>query len=62
MVSQLFKIASSISTGLDKKYISKKIYDEVIEDIFGMSSLEIFKEIEKKKNGGCLYFVMSSVS
>ena len=39
----------------------KKIYDEVTEDIFDMSNVRIFKEIERK-NGGCLYFVMSSVS
>ena len=40
----------------------KKIYDEVTEDMFDMSNVRIFKEIEKKKNGGCLYFVMSSIS
>ena len=43
----------------------KKIYDEVTEDIFDMSNVRFFKEIEKNKNGGCLYFhdfVMSSVS
>ena len=42
--------------------IFKKIYDEVTEDIFDMSNVRIFKVIEKKKNGGCLYFAMSSVS
>ena len=31
----------------NKKYLLKKIYDEVIEDIFGMSNVRIFKEIEK---------------
>ena len=31
----------------------KKIYDEVTEDIFEVSNVNIFKEIEKK-NGGCL--------
>ena len=34
----------------------KKIYDEVTEDIFIMSNVLIFKEIEKK-NGGCLYLL-----
>ena len=29
----------------------KKIYDEMTEDIFDMSSVRIFKEIEKKKWG-----------
>ena len=29
----------------------KKIYDEVTEDIFDMSDVIIFKEIEKKKWG-----------
>ena len=42
--------------GISRK-LFKKIYDE---DIFDMSNLRIFKEIEK--NGGCLYSVMSSVS
>ena len=41
--------------------IFKNIYDEVTEDIFDMSNVRVFKET-KKKNGGCLYFVMSSVS
>ena len=41
--------------------LKKKIYDEVTEDIFDMSNVRIFKEIERK-NGGCLYFIMSSVS
>ena len=41
--------------------ILKKIYDKVTDDIFDMTNVIIFKEIEKK-NGGCLYFVMSSVS
>ena len=40
----------------------KKIYDEVIEDIFDMSNVRIFKEIGKNKKGGCFYFVMFSVS
>ena len=40
----------------------KKIYDEVTEDIFNMFNVRIFKEIEKKKKWGCLYFVMSSVN
>ena len=36
----------------NKKYILKKIYDEVIEDIFVMSyNMIIFKEIEKKNMG-----------
>ena len=29
----------------------KKIYDEVTENIFDMSNVRIFKEIEKKKIG-----------
>ena len=28
------------------------------EDIFDMSNLRMFEEIKKKKNGGCLYFVI----
>ena len=33
------------------------------EDTFDMSNVRIFnKEIVKKKNRACLYFVMSSVS
>ena len=44
-----------------KKYLLKKIYDEVTEDILDMSNVRIFKKIEKKK-WGCLYFVMSLVS
>ena len=39
----------------------KKIYDEVTEDIFDMSNMRIFKEIEKKEMG-MLNFVMPSVS
>ena len=39
----------------------ENIYYEMTEDIFDMSNVRIFKEI-KKKNGGCLYFVLSSVS
>ena len=47
---------------LNKNHFStKKIYDEVTEDVFDMSNVIIFKQ-EKKKNGGCLYFVMSLVS
>ena len=33
---------------INKKYLLKKIYDEVTEDIFDMSNVRIFKEIEKK--------------
>ena len=46
---------------LNKKYLSKKIYDEVTED---MSNLRIFnKEIEKKKWGMfILYYVFGQVS
>ena len=41
----------------------KKIYDEVTENILDMNNLRFFfEEIEKKNMGGCLYFVMSSVS
>ena len=37
---------------ISKKYLLKKIYDEVTEDIFDMSNVRIFnKEIEKKKRG-----------
>ena len=39
----------------------KKIHDEVTEDIFDMSNVIIFYG-NLRKNGGCLYFVMSSVS
>ena len=39
----------------------KKTYDEVTEDIFDMSAVRLFKEIEKKKMGD-VYFVMSPVS
>ena len=46
----------------NKKYLLKKIYEDVTEDIFDMSNVRIFKVIEKKKNEGYLYFVMSSVS
>ena len=42
--------------------IKKKICDEVTEDIFDMSNVRIFKKLRRKKNRGCLYFVMSSVS
>ena len=36
----------------NKKYLLKKVYDEVTEDIFDMSNVRIFnKEIEKKKMG-----------
>ena len=46
---------------LNKKYLSKKIYDEVTED---MSNLRIFnKEIEKKKWGMfILYYVFGQLS
>ena len=33
----------------NKKYLKKKIYDEVTEDIFYMSNVRILKEIEKRK-------------
>ena len=45
----------------NKKYLLKKIYDEMVEDIFNMSNMGFFKEIGKK-NWGILYFVMPSVS
>ena len=32
-------------------FLKKKIYDEVPEDIFDMSNVRIFQEIEKKKMG-----------
>ena len=36
----------------NKKYLKKKIYDEVTEDIFDMSNVNIFDiEFEKKKLG-----------
>ena len=51
----------SLNNGLYlTRNIFKKIYDEVTKDIFNMSNVRFFKEIEKKK--GFLYFVMSSVS
>ena len=34
---------------INKKYLEEKIYDEVTEDMFDMSNVRIFKEIEKKK-------------
>ena len=34
-----------------KKYLLKKIYNDVIEDIFDTSNGRIFKEIEKQKHG-----------
>ena len=40
------------TNNFSKKYLLKKIYDEVIEDIFGMSNVRIFKEIEKNKKWG----------
>ena len=40
----------------------QEISKKNIYDAFDMSNVRIFKEIEKKKNGGSLYFVMSSVS
>ena len=47
---------------MNKQEISlKKMYDEVTEDLFDISNVGFFIEIEKK-TGGCLYFVMSSVS
>ena len=43
----------------------KNIYDEVTEDIFDMSSMRIFSEIEKKKWGMfilcCVFGQLSSV-
>ena len=44
-----------------KIHLQKKVYDEVTDDIFDMSNVRTFKEIEKK-NDRCLYFVMSLVS
>ena len=52
----------SFVRGVQLDNVFEKIYDEVTEDIFDMSNVRFFKEIEKKKNGGCLYYVMSSVS
>ena len=44
---------------LDKKYLYKKIYDEVTEDILiDMSNVRILKKKLKRKNGGCLYIVV----
>ena len=34
---------------ITKKYLLKKIYDRVTEDIFDMSNVRIVKEMEKKK-------------
>ena len=36
---------------LNKKYLLKKIYDEVNEDIFDIRNVRIFREFEKKKMG-----------
>ena len=33
----------------NKKYLLKKVYEDVTEDIFDMSNVRIFKVIEKKK-------------
>ena len=35
----------------NKKYLYKKIYDEVTEAIFDASNVRIFKEVEKKEMG-----------
>ena len=42
----------------------KKIYEEVTQDIYDMSNVRIFKEIEKKQRKRDVYtlIVMSSVS
>ena len=40
----------------------KRIYDGVSEDIFDMSNVIFFLKKMSRKNGGCLYFVMFSVS
>ena len=57
-----YKYIAYIEVTYAKQAISfKKIYDEVTQNIFDMSNVRIFKEIEKK-NRGCLYFAMSSVS
>ena len=53
-------ILTGIYKTTDTRNIFKKINDEVSEDIFDMSNVRNFKEIEKK-NWGCLYFVLSSV-
>ena len=42
-----------------RNIFKKKIYDKVTQDIFDMGNVIIFKET---KNGGCFYFMMSSVS
>ena len=42
--------------------IFKRIYDEVTEDIFDMSNVRIFKEIEtEKKMGNGIFGQLSSV-
>ena len=48
--STIFEIFDVYFVDHNKKYL-KKIYDEVTEDIFDMSNVQIFKEIEKKKCG-----------
>ena len=46
-----------------REYIKwREISDDVTKDIFDMSKVRILKGIERGKNGGYLYFVMSSVS
>ena len=42
--------------------LNKKIYDGVTEDLFDVSNVRIFDTEIEKKNGGCLYFAMASVS
>ena len=47
---------------INSKIFYKNIYDEVTEDIFDMSNVRIFKEIEKKKTGNVYTFFKFSVS
>ena len=49
---------------ITRNIFKKKIYDEVPEDIFDMSNMVIFKEIEKKKMGDVytLFCLQSSIS
>ena len=53
---------SGIKRILDNmRFFCCQVYDEVTEDIFDMSNVRCFKEIEKK-NGGCLYYVFGQLS
>ena len=47
---------------VNKKYLYKKIYDEVKVDLYDMSNVRIFREIEKKKMGDLFCYVFGQLS